>query len=74
MRATSTLNMNAEIRRPKKESHGRASNEQSKKITVNESINCDVKVEKLFLNHNNLPLVFFFQKWYILISMNCANK
>ena len=40
-----------------KESHGRASNEQSKKITVNESINCDVKVEKLFLNHN-LPLVF----------------
>ena len=55
--------MNAEIRRPKKESHGRASNEQSKKITVNESINCDVKVEKLFLNHNNLPLVFFFQKW-----------
>ena len=68
------VNMNAEIRRPKKESHGRASNDQSKKITVNESINCDVKVEKLFLNHNNLPLVFFFQKWYILISMNCANK
>ena len=66
--------MNAETRRPKKESHGRASNEQSKKITDNESINCDVKVDKLFLNHNNFPLVFFFQKWYILISINWANK
>ena len=72
--ATITLNKNPEITRTKNLSSGRIPKRISNDTIVNVSTNCDVKVEKLFLNQRCFPLVSFFQKWYILISINCANK
>ena len=53
---------------------GKILKEHNKKRTVKVSINCDAKVEKLLRNHKCLPCVSFFQKWKILISINCAHK
>ena len=61
MRATNTLNKNPEISKPVNISHGSVLVTHSKKTTVKVSINCDEKVEKLFLNQSIFPLVFFFQ-------------
>ena len=60
--ATSTLNINPETSSPTNKSQGSAPNEHKRNITVKVSMNCEVKVEKLFLSHNILPFVFCFQK------------
>ena len=41
---------------------GKTLNKHNNVITVKVSINCDEKVEKLFLNHKCFPFVFCFQK------------
>ena len=64
------VNKNPEITRTKNLSSGRIPKRISNDTIVNVSTNCDVKVEKLFLNQRCFPLVSFFQKWYILISIN----
>ena len=49
IRATSTLNKNPEISNPVNISQGSVFVIHNKKTTVKVSINCDEKVEKLFL-------------------------
>ena len=60
--ATITLNKNPEIIRTKNLSSGRIPKIISSDTIENVSTNCDVKVEKLFLNQRCLPLVSVFQK------------
>ena len=62
--ATITLNKNPEITRTKNLSSGRIPKRISNDTIVNVSTNCDVKVEKLFLNQRCFPFVSFFQKWF----------
>ena len=74
MIAISILKITAESTNPQNKSQEIILKEHSKPITKLLSINWEEKVEKLFLNQRNFPLVRFFQKWKILISMNWAVK
>ncbi len=74
MIAISILKITAESTNPQNKSQEIILKEQSKPITKLLSINWEEKVEKLFLNQRNFPLVRFFQKWKILISTNWAHK
>lgn len=74
MIAISILKITAESTKPQNKSHERILKTHNNPITKLLSINWEEKVEKLFLNQSNFPLVRFFQKWKILISINWADK
>ena len=61
-RAIRSLNKNPLSNKIPNKSHSITPKEQSKKSTEKVSKNWEVMVEKLFLSHKCLPLVFTFQK------------
>ena len=72
--ATTTLKRNPLNSNPPKSAQSNFPKVLNKNNTVNVSINCEVKVEKLLRTHSILPLVSRFQKWNNWISIYCANR